>query len=142
MAQGMNAPLYTTEILRLAALLPDPRELERVDGRSEQRSPTCGSVVKTAVELDGEGRIVAISQRVQACAFGQASAALVARGATGRSRADMASALSELQAWLDGRRDDPGTFPGLTALAPARSRKSRHGAILLPFRALLSAMKR
>ena len=138
----MNAPLYTTEILRLAASLPEPRELERVDGRSEQRSPTCGSVVTTEVQLDADGRIEAISQIVQACAFGQASAALVARGAMGLAREELVSALIDLQAWLDGQRNDPGTFPGLTALAPARTRKSRHGAILLPFRALAAAMER
>ena len=137
----MNAPLYTTEILRLAASLPEPRELERVSGRSEQRSPTCGSVVTTEVELDADGRIASISQTVQACAFGQASAALLAKGAAGRFTHDMASALNDLQAWLDGGRDDPGAFPGLSALAPARSRKSRHGAILLPFRALVAAME-
>ena len=141
MAPGMNAPLYTTQILRLAASLPEPRELERVDGRAEQRSPTCGSVVRTEVELDTDGRIAAISQAVQACAFGQASAALLARGAPGLSRENAAFALAELQAWLEGQRDDPGSFPGLSALAPAR-RKSRHGAILLPFRALLAAMDR
>ena len=137
----MNAPLYTTEILRLAASLPEPRELERVDGWSEQRSPTCGSVVRTEVELDAHGRIAAISQAVQACAFGQASAALLATGAPGLSRENAALALGEIRAWLDGQRDDPGSVPGLRALAPARSRKSRHGAILLPFRALLAAMR-
>ena len=137
----MNAPLYTTEILRLAASLPEPRELERVDGQSEQRSPTCGSVVRTEVELD-EGCITGISQSIQACAFGQASATLLAKGALGRTKRDMAAALDDLKAWLDGDREDPGAFPGLVALAPARSRKSRHGAILLPFRALLAAMAR
>ena len=138
----MNAPLYTTEILRLAASLPKPREFAQVDGRAEQRSPTCGSVVTTEVELDADGRITAISQAVQACAFGQASAALLATGAPGLNRENAALALAELRAWLDGQRDDPGSFPGLSALAPARSRKSRHGAILLPFRALLAAMDR
>jgi hypothetical protein len=33
----MNAPLYTTEILRLAASLPAPSVRERIDGSSEQR---------------------------------------------------------------------------------------------------------
>ena len=45
----MNAPLYTTEILRLAASLPAPRELERVDGSAEERSPTCGSTIRLSV---------------------------------------------------------------------------------------------
>ena len=142
MASRMNAPLYTTEILRLAASLPEPRILDRVDGVAEQRSPTCGSVVKVEVELDSKGRVRSLSQTVQACAFGQASAALLAKGATGLARDDIAAATSDLQAWLDSGRHDPGAFPGLAALGPARSRKSRHQAILLPFVALLAAMER
>ena len=137
----MNAPLYTTEILRLAASLPEPAVLDRVDGVANERSPTCGSTVRTEVEIDPEGRVLNLSQRVQACAFGQASATLLQAGATGRSAADVERGTADLAAWLAGKRDDPGPWPGLEALAPARSRKSRHGAILLPFRALLAAMK-
>lgn len=136
----MNAPLYTTEILRLAASLPEPRELERVDGSSEQRSSTCGSTLSLQVQLDDEGRVEAVSQQVHACAFGQASASLLAASAGGESRERVGEALTDLESWLSGTRDDPGSWPGLAALAPARSRRSRHGAILLPFRALLAAM--
>ena len=136
----MNAPLYTTEILRLAASLPEPRELERVDGSSEQRSPTCGSTVSVHVQRSEDGLVVAISQEVHACAFGQASASLLAAGAIGRREDEVARALHELEGWLSGTRDEPGEWSGLAALAPARSRRSRHGAILLPFKALLAAM--
>ena len=59
----------------------------------------------------------------------------------GRSLEDASNAVTDLESWLAGTRDDPGNWPGLSALAPARSRKSRHGAILLPFRALLAAMQ-
>ena len=135
----MNAPLYTTEILRLAASLSDPRELEDADGRAELRSPTCGSRITTTVKLDEEGRVAALGQQVHACAFGQASAALLERGATGRSSSEVSEALTQLGAWLDGSDAEPAW--GLAALAPARSRKSRHGAILLPFRALLAAIE-
>jgi NifU-like protein involved in Fe-S cluster formation len=138
----MNAPLYTTEILRLAASLPEPRRLDRADGTADERSPTCGSRLRVAVQLDDAGRVAAISQTVQACAFGQASAALMAAGAAGKSRSEVQAALDDLAAWLAGASDEPGSWPGLQALAPARSRKSRHGAILLPFRALASAMER
>ena len=139
MAEGMNAPLYTLEILRLAGSLPDAVALERVDGRSEQRSPTCGSSVVTEVQVE-DGRVTALSQTVRACAFGQAAAALTSLHAVGRSREEIAEALSGLTAWLEGTRYDPGGW-GLDALAPARSRESRHGAILLPFRALLAAVE-
>ena len=137
----MNAPLYTTEILRLAGSLPEPAALDRVDGSADERSPTCGSTVRIQVQLDEAGRVLNISQEVHACAFGQASAALLAANAPGRKRDDVVQAVSELSAWLEGTRDDPGQWSGLAALAPARTRRSRHGAILLPFRALSSAMK-
>ena len=136
----MNAPLYTTEILRLAASLPAPRQLDRVDGVSEQRSPTCGSTLRLQVQLDDQGRVQALSQEVHACAFGQASASLLAANVAGRSSEQVAEALTDLESWLSGSRDDPGNWPGLDALAPARSRRSRHGAVLLPFRALAAAM--
>jgi NifU-like protein involved in Fe-S cluster formation len=139
MASRMNAPLYTIDILRLAGSLPEARTLERTDGRSELRSPTCGSSVLTEVQVE-DGRVVALSQTLRACAFGQASAALVAQHAVGRSRKEIAAALAGLTAWLEGSHDDAGGW-GLDALAPARSRKSRHGAILLPFRALLASIE-
>jgi len=137
-----RSALYTTEILRLAASLPEPGALERLDGSAQERSPTCGSTVRVDVELDDQGRVLNLSQRVQACAFGQASAALLQAGAPGRTSEEVELASAELGAWLSGKRDDPGSWPGLRALEPARSRRSRHGAILLPFKALLSAMRR
>ena len=136
----MNAPLYTTQILRLAASLKEPHRLEREDGRAELRAPTCGSRVTTLVSLDQDGRVRAISQVVHACAFGQASSAILEQGAIGRSREEVGAALVEITAWLGGEADEP-EWPNIAALAPARSRASRHGAILLPFRALLAAMK-
>lgn len=136
----MNAPTYTTAILRLAASLEPPHKLSREDGRAELRSPTCGSTIVTAIAVDPEGRVEQVSQEVRACAFGQASAALLAAHAHGRSRAEVAAALDELSAWLAGERDDAGSWPGLEALSPARPKTARHGAILLPFRALLAAL--
>ena len=137
----MTAPLYTTEILRLAASLGTQPVLGRIDGTADERAPTCGSRVRTQVQIDDEGRIEALTQDVQACAFGQASAALVAKHATGLQANDLESALADLDSWLAGTRTDPGAWPGLAALAPARSRRARHPAILLPFRALLAALK-
>ena len=135
----MNAPLYTTEILRLASSLKEPRELAREDGRAELRSPTCGSRVITTVQVNSEARVEGVSQQVHACAFGQASAALLEQGAIGRSGAEIEQGLAELAGWLEGSTSQP-SWPGIATLAPARSRKSRHGAILLPFRTLLAAM--
>lgn len=137
----MNAPLYTANILRLAASLAEPCELERKDRAAELRSPTCGSRIAVTLQIDEEGKVQRISQQVHACAFGQASAALMEKSAVGRGHGEAAEALLTLSAWLAGEREDAGDWPGLSALEPARARRSRHGAILLPFRALLAALE-
>jgi NifU-like protein involved in Fe-S cluster formation len=136
----MNAPLYTTEILRLAASLEAPHALARVNGRAELGSPTCGSTVAIAVQLDADARVEAVSQQVHACAFGQASAAVLEQAVIGRSADEIKAELKVLGDWLDHCEAAP-TWPGLLALAPARPRRSRHGAILLPFRALIAAIE-
>lgn len=131
-------PLYTTEILRLAASLKLEASLSAPDGRGERRSPTCGSVIRTEVVLDDGGRVAGLAQQVQACAFGQASAALVQHFAIGKSAGELTDARAELAAWLKGERAENTSF---APLAPARSKTARHGAILLPFDALIAAME-
>lgn len=137
----MTAPLYTTEILRLAASLPEPHALEREDGRAELRSPSCGSRIRLAVQLDDDRRVQRMTMEVHACAFGQASAALLERHGVGRTRAEVSEAMAELSRWLADEREETVRWPGMRALEPARPRKARHGAILLPFRALLAAIE-
>ena len=136
----MNAPLYTTEIMRLASSLQEARTLEREDGIAELRSPTCGSHIRTVVQLDDDGRILALSQQVQACAFGQASAALLEQNVVGRTSVEIAEALAALTAWLAGEVEQGTAWLPLEPLAPARRRSGRHGAILLPLRALAAAL--
>jgi NifU-like protein involved in Fe-S cluster formation len=114
--------------------------LEREDGRAELRSPTCGSRVSLAVQLDDDRRIERLSMQVHACAFGQASAALVERHSRGRTHDEVSEAMLSLSRWLSDERSDAAFWPGIAVLAPARARTARHGAILLPFRALLAAM--
>ena len=133
----MTEPLYTREILRLAASLQPFEPLARTDGEAELRSPTCGSRIRVAVTLE-DGRVTALAQKVEACAFGQAATALMAEAAPGSDLAEARAALAGVEAWLGG---DDGAAPFLAPLAPARSRIGRHGAMLLPFRALVAALE-
>ena len=137
----MKEPPYTRDILRLAAAIPYLERFDDLEGATERRSPTCGSRMRAAVELDWAGRVRIFRQAVEACAYGQASAALVGGHVIGRSRDEVAAALAELEAWLGGSGDLPTAWPGLDILEPARARKGRHGAILLPFRTLLAAIE-
>jgi NifU-like protein involved in Fe-S cluster formation len=141
MAKGVKEPPYTREILRLAASIPYLEPFDELAGATERRSPTCGSRMRIAVELDWANRVVRLRQAVEACAYGQASAALLGAHAMGRSSEEVASALQQLEGWLSGGEQIPTSWPGLEALAPAVSRKGRHGAILLPFRTLLAAIE-
>ena len=141
MAKGVKEPPYTREILRLAASIPYLEPFEELAGSTEGRSPTCGSRMRVAVELDWAGRVKRIRQAVEACAYGQATAALMGGHAMGRSAEEVGAALGELEAWLAGERDVPVSWPGLEELAPALTRKGRHGAIMLPFRTLLAAIE-
>ena len=141
MAQGMTEPPYTREILRLAASIPYLEGFEELEGATERRSKTCGSRMRMAVELDWADRVVRLRQAVEACAYGQASAALMGGHAMGRSAAEVSVALADMEAWLAGSGDVPTSWPGLEVLLPARPRKGRHGAILLPFRTLLAAIE-
>ena len=140
----MTSPLYTRDILRLASAIPHLGLLDAPDGTADLRSPTCGSRVVVTVKLDGQGRVVALGQKVSACAFGQASAALMAAHAIGQSKQEVSAAIEVIENWLQHRVQAsplPAPWPGLETLEPARPRTGRHGAILLPFRALLAAIE-
>lgn len=140
----MSAPLYNREILRLAVALAD-HPLDAVDALPDARhaalrSPLCGSRVTLALTLDDAQRIAMVGIKADACALGQASAALMAKGAAGQREADMAAMAAAVAAWLAGDAPLPD-WPGFDALAAAKDYPARHGSILLPFRAAVAAMR-
>ena len=139
MEAGVIEPLYTRDILRLAASISGQRTFAEMGEAAVLRSPTCGSRVAMRVTLDELGRVASVEQAVEACAFGQAAAALVGAGAIGMPGDDAAAALAGVERWLDEDIAEP--WPGLNALDPARARRGRHGAILLPFQALVAAIE-
>ena len=131
--------LYNRDILRLAAAIPHLGRLEHPQASVERRSPVCGSRVIVDLVLDGQGRVGALGQEVKACALGQASAALMAGHAIGRSGAELAAARAALADYLVGRSEQPGDWPGLSAFAEARRFPARHASILLAFEAAAEA---
>ncbi len=133
----MNQPLYTVEILRLAASLPPFEPLAHADGAAEKRSTTCGSIVRAEVRLDEAGRVAELRQKVNACAFGQASAALVQDASAGRTLGELMEMRRCLADWLGGRSDEAS---GFALLLPARAKTARHSAMLLPLDAVIAAV--
>ncbi len=135
----MNAPLYNSEILRLAASVPFDARLAEPMASVEKRSPICGSRVTVDVALGADGRLAEIGMLVRACALGQASAALMEAHARGRSPEELAAARDALTAWLAGETDAMPDWPGLDLFVPALPHRARHPSIRLAFEAVAQA---
>ncbi len=138
----VTVTLYSRDILRLAASIPHLRRLDRAQATVEKRSPVCGSRVVVDMDVGEDGRIRALGQEVKACALGQASAALMGASAIGRSPEELAAARDSLAAFLAGRSEDPGDWPGLVVFRDARRFTARHPSILLAFEAAAEAAAR
>ena len=133
--------LYTPAILALAVELAAAPLDPGAPYQGHARSQSCGSTLDLSLGLDPAARIAGVGARAQACAIGQASAALFLRGAPGRLASDIADVRAALGAWLEGKAALPD-WPDLALLEPARAFPARHGAILLPWNAALDALSR
>lgn len=134
----MNAPLYNTRILRLAAETAGFARLAAPMASAERRSSVCGSRIALDLSMDAKGRVSALGMEVRACALGQASAALFARHATGCDRAELIAARDALTRWLAGEGPVP-EWPGLEIFEPALPHSARHPSIRLAFEAAVEA---
>jgi NifU-like protein involved in Fe-S cluster formation len=135
----IDSALYNRDILRLAASLIAGDRLDRPDGQAEARSPICGSRIQAELALDGDGSITGLALRANACALGQASAAIVRANAVGSDIATIAEIRQAVEAALKQGGDMPAIWPELVLLTPAKAYPSRHPAILLPYDAVLAA---
>jgi len=133
------ARLYSPALLGLATGLAAFPLADDLPLRAEARSRSCGSVIAVGLALDASGHIARIGMKVSACAIGQASAALLAQAAAGRTPEAVATAAEGLEAWLSGTGALPD-WPGIAALAPAREHPGRHGALILPWTAARTAL--
>lgn len=135
----MNAPLYSIDILRLATESAEFPRLDTPHASVERRSATCGSRVLVDLAFDESGRVTRYGQEVRACALGQASATVFARGVVGRSRDDLVAARDALAEFLAGSRASLPDWPGIEVLERARGYSARHASIRLAFEAAAEA---
>jgi len=123
----LTEALYTREILRYAVSIPNEGVIEAADGRAECR-------VKAAVILNNDSRILKdFAWQVNACALGQASAAILGQGAPGKAREAIDEAQQNLADFLNGTSPDMGQWPNIESLASARPTSNLwrpHGRIL------------
>ena len=128
------AALYTPDVLAHATSLSHWPWDDALPLQGSARSKSCGSAVSLGLATDSAGRVTALGIRAQACAIGQAAAAIFAKAAIGRDGAAIAGAERAIRAWLAGAAPRPD-WPGLELIEPARAYPARHGAILLAWQA-------
>ncbi len=131
--------LYTPQLLALTIELANWPAMESLPFHGDARAPTCGSSLAMDLSLDQAGRIDSLGLRVRACAVGQASAAIFARHAAGMELAQLTALHDQLEGWLEGQATMPD-WPDLEMLEQAREYPARHGAIMLPWKAAISAL--
>ncbi len=134
--------LYHEALLEHARAAVEPARLERPDASATRDNPLCGDEVTVDVRLRN-GRIAAIGYRVRGCVLCQASVAMIAAAAPGRTSAEIAAARAALAAMLEGGAPAPGPpWDALEAFLPVRTVGSRRDCVLLPFDALGDALAR
>jgi NifU-like protein involved in Fe-S cluster formation len=141
MSTARAATLYTPEILALAVELARYPYAGQASLTGSARSQTCGSTLELSLACEESGAIAAIGLNVAACAIGQASAAIFARHAPGKTIAEIAAARRDISDWLAGRRALPN-WPDIALIAGAQAYPARHGAILLPWKAAEQALSK
>jgi NifU-like protein involved in Fe-S cluster formation len=129
--------LYTPEVLALATGLARYPLGNHLALRGSARSQSCGSTLEVGLALNS-GRISSVGLRTHACAIGQAAAAIFAEAAVGRTPSEIVAAEREVAEWLAG--GPLPTWPGIATIAAAAAYPARRGAVLLPWRAALSAL--
>jgi NifU-like protein involved in Fe-S cluster formation len=135
----MDSALYNRDILRLATSLDAGNRLEDPDGSAEVRSPLCGSRIQADIVTDADGALRGLALRANACALGQASAAILMHNAVGAAITDIANLRDGVASALRREGNMPSCWPELVLLAAACDYPSRHAAILLPYDAILAA---
>lgn len=133
------AQLYTAEILALAVELADHPLAGEWQHRATARAPVCGSAIRLGVDRDASDRFERIGVQVQACAIGQAAAAIFVRHAKGMTAAEITGARDAIARWLAEGGETPD-WPELDRLEAARAYPARHGAIMLPWKAAATAL--
>jgi NifU-like protein involved in Fe-S cluster formation len=132
--------LYSREILRRTTQLQHVGHLAAPQGVADKVAKLCGSTIH--IELNMEGEVITeFAQQVQACALGQASAAILSQHVIGATQNEVTSARDALHHLLKGEPADfPQRFEDLRILSSVKDFPARHASTLLAFDAAVAAI--
>ena len=136
----MFTDLYNTDILTLSSTLENA-SLPSPDGTARKVSKLCGSWLEIDLNIE-DGVVSDCALRVQACALGQASAAILKESVLGASLAELTDAREGLRALLKAGGAAPtGRFAKLVLLAGVAKYPARHTSTMLAFDAAVTAFE-
>ena len=134
--------LYSREILRRTTQLQHVGRLDDPHGSADGVARLCGSTVHVEVRLDGDA-VSDFAMEVQACALGQAAAAILSQHVVGAPVADVFAARDALRAVLKGQAVVfPERFADLNILSGVKDYPARHASTLLALEATCEAISR
>lgn len=133
--------LYHPRVLELAADISHVGRLAAPEGTSTKVSRICGSTVTVDVALR-DGRVADLGMDVEACALGQAAAAILAKHAIGSTPEEIVEARDGLRAMIkEGAEPPQGKFWELRHLEGVRHYPPRHTSTMLAFEAAVAAIE-
>lgn len=132
--------LYSREILRRTMQLQHVGRLDQPQGSADRTAKLCGSTIHVEVALDGD-TVTQFAQEVQACALGQAAAAILSQDIIGATSEEVRSARDALRSLLKGEvAVFPDRFTDLNILSSVKDFPARHASTLLALEATVEAI--
>jgi NifU-like protein involved in Fe-S cluster formation len=130
--------IYNRRVLELAADIPRLGRLAAPDASARVHSRLCGSTVTVDLCV---GKVSEFAHDVRACALGQASSSLMARGIIGATPAELVELRETMLRMLKANGPPPrGKWADFATLEPVRDFKARHASTMLTFDAVVDAL--
>jgi len=135
----LSDPLYSRDVLKLAAAATGAGELPEPRLSGYALNPVCGDKVLVTMRVDGRGRIAELAHETKACVFTQASSSILGTQLRGADEARISRLRHEVEAMLAGGAIPAAPFTDFAVLAGVSEHKNRHTCVLLPIDAVLGA---
>jgi len=132
--------LYSREILRRTTQLQHVGHLADPQATADRVAKLCGSTIHVELNMEDD-TVTDFAQQVQACALGQASAAILSQHVIGAPASEILAARDALRNLLKGEAADfPERFADLAILSAVKDFPARHASTLLAFEATSAAI--
>jgi len=132
--------IYHEAIKALAIAAVGHGALASPDGRALVDNPLCGDRVEMEINLL-DSRVAALAHQVKGCLLCRAAASIIGKHAVGAGRGEIERISIGVSEMLEKQAPPPAGWRELDAFVPVHGHRSRYRCVLLPFEALLAALR-